>query len=82
MSLVQSYQHHKIYPTTHDMAIRLHHEAPGDPTLLEWIKDRLDQIIDLDPSVIVAALGILILLIPSLILVLYFRARGNAQSNM
>ena len=64
------------------MAIRLHHEAPGDPTLLEWIKDRLDQIIDLDPSVIVAALGILILLIPSLILVLYFRARGNAQSNM
>ena len=82
MSLAQSYQHHKMYPVTHAMAIKLHHEAPGDPTLLEWIKDRLNHVIDLDPSVIVAALGILILLIPTLILVLYFRARGNAQSHM
>jgi hypothetical protein len=64
------------------MAITFHHEAPGDPTLLSWIKDRLNQVIDLDPSVMVTALGIVILLIPVFTLAVYYRGRSRAKSHM
>ena len=64
------------------MAITLHHEAPGDPTLLSWIKDRLNQVIDLDPLVMVTALGIVILLIPVFTLAIYYHGKHRAKSHI
>jgi hypothetical protein len=48
-----------------------HHEAPGDPTLFEWIKERIDHLVDLDPFVWVIFFGSLVLIIPVLIIFTY-----------
>ena len=49
----------------------LHHEAPGDPTLLRWVQDRLDHLIGLEAEAIVLAIGLLLLAIPVGILAAY-----------
>lgn len=54
------------------LSIAAHHSEPADPDLLEWIKDRLDHIFDLGPWTAVAALALIILLIPASIVIFYF----------
>jgi len=49
----------------------LHHEAPGDPTLLKWVMERVDHFLRLDAAVLVVIFGLLILAIPVLIIGLY-----------
>ena len=49
-----------------------HHSEAADPNLLEWIKDRLDHILNLGPWTIVAALALLILLIPVSVVAMYW----------
>lgn len=53
------------------LAIPLHHEAPGDPTLMEWIKDRMDHVFGLGPEAMVVIFGLVVLAVPALILVAY-----------
>ena len=53
----------------------LHHEAPGDPTLLRWVQERLDHLIGLEAGVMVLIIGLLLLAIPVGILVAYVLQR-------
>ena len=48
-----------------------HHEAPGDPTLFKWIKERIDHLVDLDPVGLVVLFGFFVLIIPVLIMLTY-----------
>ena len=56
-----------MYP----LIVPLHHEAPGDPTLMEWIKERLDHVLGLEAEAMVALFGLMVLVIPIGILVAY-----------
>ncbi len=53
----------------------LHHEAPGDPTLLRWVQEHLDHLIGLEAGVMVLIIGLLLLAIPVGILVAYILQR-------
>ena len=52
-----------------------HHGEAADPDLLEWIKDRLDHLLGLGPWTVVAVVGLLVLLIPISVVVLYLVQR-------
>ena len=52
-------------------SVATHHSEAVDPELLEWIKDRLDHILNLGPWTAVAALSLIILLIPASIIIFY-----------
>lgn len=54
-----------MYP----LVIPLHHEAPGDPRLMAWIKDRMDQVFGLEPEAMVVISGLVVLAIPGIILI-------------
>ena len=56
-----------MYP----LIVPLHHEAPGDPRLMEWIKERLDHVLGLEAEAMVALFGLMVLVIPFGILVAY-----------
>ena len=57
------------------LAVPLHHSEAGDPVLFQWIRHRLDELIALDPVVIVALLGTAIIAVPVIILLLYAAQR-------
>ena len=59
--------------------IPLHHEAPGDPTLLKWVQDRLDHLIGLDAGAMVLIIGLILLAIPVGILVAVALQRRHAE---
>lgn len=44
--------------------ILLHHSEPVDPTLLQWIRERIDAVLGLGPAPIVLFLGALIVAFP------------------
>ena len=46
------------------VTILLHHSEPADPTLLAWIRERIDAILGLGPAAIVLILGALIVAFP------------------
>ena len=52
-------------------SISAHHSEAVDPDLLEWIKDRLDHILNFGPWTIVAGLSVLIILMPVSIIAFY-----------
>ena len=56
-------------------SIAAHHSGSADPDLLEWIKSRLDHLLHLDPWVVVALLGFIMLLIPISVVTLYLVQR-------
>ncbi len=56
-------------------SIAAHHSEAADPDLLEWIKSRLDHLLHLDPWVVVALLGLIVLLIPVSVVTLYLVQR-------
>ena len=55
--------------------VPLHHEAPGDPTLLRWVQERLDHLIGLEAGAMVAVIGLILLAIPAGILAAYVLQR-------
>ena len=57
------------------MTVPLHHEAPADPVLMEWIKEKIDQLISQDPGVLVAIFGTVLVSIPIVILLVYLLQR-------
>ena len=46
------------------LSITPHQGEPGDPELLHWIKDRIDNLLGLDAWAIVAITGLMIVLMP------------------
>ena len=46
------------------LVMPIHHEAPGDPRLMAWIKDRMDQVFGLEPEAMVVISGLVVLAIP------------------
>jgi len=42
----------------------LHHSEAIDPTLAEWIRHKIDDVLGLEPGTIVAILGVAILAFP------------------
>ena len=60
------------------LSMGLHHGEPGDPDLFEWIMDRLDSLISLEPAAIVVALGLVVVMIPAATLVVYAIYRRKA----
>jgi len=46
------------------LSVSFHHGEVADPTLLEWIKTRLDDLLNLGPWAVVIILGIVIAAIP------------------
>ena len=62
------------------LPILLHHSEPADPTLLQWIRERIDAVLGLEPAPIVLILGALIVAFPVLlgaIVVIHRRRRGG-----
>lgn len=59
--------------------VPLHHEAPGDPTLLRWVQDRIDHLFGLDAGAMVIVIGLLLLAIPVGILVAFVLQRRQAE---
>ena len=46
------------------MPILLHPSEPADPTLLQWIRERIDAVLGVGPASIVLILGALIVAFP------------------
>ena len=59
--------------------VPLHHEAPGDPTLLRWVQDRLDHLIGLEAEGVVILIGLVLLAIPAGILAAYVWQRRHME---
>ncbi len=60
-----------MYP----LVIPLHHEAPGDPRLMAWIKDTMDRVFGLEPEAMVVISGLVVIAIPGIILVAHYLQR-------
>ncbi len=56
-------------------SVPYHHEATGDPELFVWIKNQIDYLFNVEPIHWVILLGSGIILVPTLILGLYFFER-------
>ena len=56
-------------------SIAAHHSDAADPDLLEWIKNRLDHLLNLEAWAVVALLGFILLLIPVSVVTLYLVQR-------
>ena len=63
-----------MYP----LIVPLHHEAPGDPTLMMWIKERMDHVFGLEAEAMVVLFGLMVLVIPVGILVAYVLQRRGS----
>mgnify|MGYP001182560001 CR=1 len=53
------------------LSMALHHGEAGDPELFKWIKQRLDEMLGLDPTIVAALLALVVVAIPAAILLLY-----------
>jgi hypothetical protein len=53
-----------VLPVVTILPVLLHHSEPADPTLLRWIRERIDAILGLGPAAIVLILGALIVAFP------------------
>lgn len=51
----------------------LHHGEPADPVLLAWLQHKIDSILNIGPAVAVLLFGAIIVLIPVLILMGFWR---------
>ncbi len=60
------------------LSVAKHHGEAGDPTLFEWIKHRLDELVALEPITFVAILGLVVVAIPVSILLFYAYQRRKA----
>jgi hypothetical protein len=55
----------------------LHHSEAIDPTLVEWILHKIDDVLGLDPTTIVAILGVAIVAFPIWLGLSAIRQRRN-----
>jgi hypothetical protein len=62
------------------LGIFAHHNEPGDPILLDWIRHQIDSIFNLGPGTIVVALGAFVVVIPIAILLVFLVTQRGGQS--
>jgi hypothetical protein len=58
----------------------LHHSEAIDPTLADWIRHKIDDVVGLEPGAIVAILGVVILAFPLWLGFTAARERRRADS--
>lgn len=56
-----------------------HHGEPADPTLLEWIGHRIDELVGFGPLTMAIALGLVIVGLPVALLAWYLIVRNRSQ---
>ncbi len=57
-----------------------HHGESADPRLLAWIKQLLDQVIDVGPWVVVGGVGLIVVAIPVAVIAIYlFQTRRSPE---
>ena len=61
-------------------SVTAHHGDSADPDLLVWIKQRLDNLADLGPWLVVALVGLVIVAIPISLVLFYFWQNQHAPS--
>lgn len=62
------------------MKILLHHSEIVDPTLVEWMVDRIDHVLGLEAGAMVLLLGLAIVMFPvGLLGVMWFQRRRAAR---
>ncbi|MDA0232011.1 MAG: hypothetical protein O3B04_09620 [Chloroflexi bacterium] len=61
------------------LALLLHHAESVDPTLVEWLKDAIDDIFGLGPVTIVAVLGAVTIAFPVGLMALALRRRKRMR---
>lgn len=59
-------------------SVTAHHGDSANPDLLVWIKQRLDDLADLGPWLVVALIGLVILAIPIFLVLFYFSQNRHA----
>ncbi len=59
--------------------ILAHHSEAVDPTLVHWIREKIDDIVGLEANAIVLLLGVVIVLFPIGLLTLVWRQRRKAE---
>ena len=58
----------------------LHHGESIDPTLAEWIRNEIDDLLGLEPATIVVVLGVVIVVLPiGLAVAVVRRRRGPVE---
>jgi hypothetical protein len=59
-------------------SILAHHSEAVDPTLVEWIRHKIDDVLGLDSAIMVVLLGSLIVLFPVILLSFVWFQRRKA----
>ena len=62
-------------------SVTSHHGDAADPILMLWIKDRLDDLANLGPWLVVGLVGLVILAIPVVLVASYFTQGKPAPSD-
>lgn len=62
------------------LGVFAHQGEPGDPILMEWIRNQIDVIFNLGSGVIVLGLGAFVIAIPIIIILVFFLAQRGRQS--
>ena len=53
----------------------LHHAEAIDPTLADWLRHKIDDVLGLEPATIVIVLGVVLVLFPLVLGLLAIRSR-------
>ena len=61
-------------------AVAAHHGDSADPDLLIWIKQRLDDLAEFGPWLVVGLVGLVIVAIPISLVLLYFSQNRRDRS--
>ncbi|MSQ09287.1 MAG: hypothetical protein EXR57_02560 [Dehalococcoidia bacterium] len=59
------------------LALPYHHGEPSDPTLIEWVMDKLHSLISFSPFTMVVILGAAIIAVPLIFTVMAVRRRSR-----
>ena len=59
--------------------VLLHHSEAVDPTLIDWIRHQIDDIVGFDPPVIAAVLGVVLIAFPLALGLVALRARRRLR---
>ena len=62
------------------LGLILHHSEYVDPTLIDWIKDKIDQIFGVGPTTIVIVLGLVTVAFPIGLMALALRRARRARA--
>ena len=61
------------------LSIPFHHSEPGDPALLEWMRQQIDAVVGLGPAAMLVTLALAIAAIPIGIGLAYWANRGRQR---